>query len=33
LWIVLMLKSFERKPFRVPIAASIAGMIAGKSAA
>jgi uncharacterized membrane protein len=33
LWIVLMLKSFERKPFRVPIAASIAGLIAGKSAA
>jgi uncharacterized membrane protein len=33
LWIVLMLKAFERKPFRVPIAASIAGLIAGKSAA
>jgi len=33
LWIVLMLKSFEQKPFRIPIAASIAGLISGKSAA
>jgi uncharacterized membrane protein len=33
LWIVLMIKSFERKPFRVPIAASIAGAIAGTSRA
>jgi uncharacterized membrane protein len=32
LWIVCMLKAFQRQPFRVPIAAGIADSLAGKSA-
>jgi uncharacterized membrane protein len=31
LWIVLMVKAFELKPFRIPIAAQIAELIAGKT--
>jgi uncharacterized membrane protein len=30
LWILLMVKSFELKPIRIPIAAQIADLIAGK---
>jgi uncharacterized membrane protein len=30
LWIVLMLKAYQRQPFRVPIAAGIADSLAGK---
>jgi len=33
LWIVLMLKAFEKKTFRVPIAAGIASLISGNPAA
>jgi uncharacterized membrane protein len=32
LWIVCMLKAYQRQPFRVPIAAGIADSLAGKSA-
>ncbi|MGB6200789.1 MAG: zinc-ribbon domain-containing protein [Candidatus Acidiferrales bacterium] len=32
LWIVLMLKAYQRQPFRVPIAAGIADSLMGKSA-
>ena len=32
LWILLILKAYQRQPFRVPIAAGIADSLAGKSA-
>jgi uncharacterized membrane protein len=32
LWIVLMLKAYQKQPFRVPIAAGIADSLVGKSA-